>query len=257
MLRTLLAVAVAASVVPLLPAQAAEVPAGLRVVSSRPDTVSGGDAVVEITRTTSLRGVRVTAAGRDVTARFARRADGRLKGLVTGLRPGPNTLTVRSPAGRTALTVVDHSTGGPVFAGPQVQPWLCGTQANGLGAARDRQCNAPTRVTYRYKTTTGSFAAYDPASPPTDVATTTTDRGVTVPFVVRTERGTADRGIYELSVLADPRCGSAPGPRPEAGTASSCGTSAEAPPVSTRRAHPATPSPPPCSAAATWSPTAA
>ena len=41
-------------------------------------------------------------------------------------------------------------------------------------------------------------------SPPTDVATTTTDQGVTVPFVVRRERGFQDRDRYTILTLFRP-----------------------------------------------------
>ena len=36
------------------------------------------------------------------------------------------------------------------------------------------------------------------------MATTTTDQGVTVDYIIRIERGTADRGIHEIAVLYDP-----------------------------------------------------
>jgi len=56
-----------------------------------------------------------------------------------------------------------------------------------------------------YKPTgSSSFSAYDPSNPPTDVSQTTTDQGKTVPYIVRIEKGTADRGIYEVAVLSDP-----------------------------------------------------
>ena len=49
------------------------------------------------------------------------------------------------------------------------------------------------------------FKAYDPAvTPLTEVAMTTTDHGVTVPYIVRVERGTMNRGIYDVAVLFDP-----------------------------------------------------
>ena len=61
---------------------------------------------------------------------------------------------------------MNHPIGGPVIAGPQVQPWVC---QNG---SADPQCNAPTTYTYEYKSSlTGQLETYDPASPPTDVAT--------------------------------------------------------------------------------------
>ena len=42
------------------------------------------------------------------------------------------------------------------------------------------------------------------AAAPADLATTTTDAGVTVPYIVRVERGTINRGIYDMAVLFDP-----------------------------------------------------
>jgi hypothetical protein len=171
------------------------------VLSNRADLVSGGDALVAISRP-----ARVYRNGTEVTKVFARRSDGRFEGLVTGLRDGANTLRAQRPDGSGAkLTVTNHPIGGPVFSGPQIQPWVCGTEAAGLGPAKDAQCNAPTKVSYQYKSSvTGQFAAYDPAKPPGDIATTTTDQGRTVPYVVKVEEGTQDRGLYELAVLDDP-----------------------------------------------------
>jgi hypothetical protein len=76
-----------------------------------------------------------------------------------------------------------------------------------MGRPLDAQCNAPTRYFHLYKDAqTGTLERYDPASPPPGdrVATTTTDRGVSAPFVVRVEEGTIDRAIYQIAVLADP-----------------------------------------------------
>ena len=36
------------------------------------------------------------------------------------------------------------------------------------------------------------------------MASTTTSNGVTVPYIVRLERGTINRGIYDIAVLFDP-----------------------------------------------------
>jgi hypothetical protein len=58
---------------------------------------------------------------------------------------------------------------------------------------------------YQYKSSiTNQFSAYDPASPPSDVATTTTDEGKTVPYIVRVEKGYQDRDQYAIAVLYDP-----------------------------------------------------
>ena len=182
----------------------------INVLSNRADLISGGDALVEVVLpagvTTSA--VSVDVDGRSVTGSFASRPDGRFAGLITGLRVGPNVVTARLLDGYGArITITDHPIGGPVFAGPQVQPWICTTSANSLGAATDAQCDAPTVFTYQYKSAvTGQFSSYDPGNPPpaAEVATATTDQGNTVPYIVRDERGTIDRGIYDIAVLFDP-----------------------------------------------------
>src|ERR1700675_3989337 len=67
----------------------------LTVVSSRPDMVTGGDALVRISRPDGdTSPVRVTLNGTDVTSAFAPDRDSKsLLGLVGGLAPGKNTLT--------------------------------------------------------------------------------------------------------------------------------------------------------------------
>jgi hypothetical protein len=49
------------------------------------------------------------------------------------------------------------------------------------------------------------FKPYDPAAPrPADIAQTTTDEGHTVDYIVRVERGTMNRGIFDIAVLFNP-----------------------------------------------------
>src|SRR4051795_6970633 len=217
----LLAVLVAASAAGT--ANAADGDLRIEVLSNRADLISGGDALVAIDRPDDAATTSVSADvdGRDVTAAFSDAGGGRLTGLVTGLANGPNEMTAALPDGRRArLTITNHPIGGPVFAGPQVQPWVCNTQnppANsgtsptivpvGLGPPRDAQCNTDPAVSYVYKSTsTGDFQPYDPRSPPaeSDIATTTTDQGHKVRYVVRQEFGVEDRGIYAIAMLADP-----------------------------------------------------
>src|SRR5262249_35299271 len=86
-------------------------------------------------------------------------------------------------------------------SGPQLQPWVCES-----GAA-DAQCNQPPTYRFVYKSTDPSkqgFQPYDPGNPASDVAETTTDQGVTVPFIVRTENGYQDRDQYQISALFQP-----------------------------------------------------
>jgi hypothetical protein len=181
----------------------------IEVLSGRADLVSGGDALVRVTLPpgASPASVRVQLNGADVTSRFAVRAGGGFDGLVTGLRDGANALTARASFGGARLAITSHPNGGPVFSGPQVQPWICRNVANGLGAPQDAQCDTPARFAFLYMSTaTHQFTPFDPSAPPAPalVASTTTDQGVTVPYVVRVERGAMDRGIYDIAVLSDP-----------------------------------------------------
>ena len=182
----------------------------IEVLSNRADLISGDDALVEVQVPTDGMpdGLRVDVGGRDRSAAFVRREDGRILGLLTDLELGDNRVTATLPDGRGArITITNHPRSGPVFAGEQVQPWTCTTEENGLGPALDDQCNADTIHLFHYKDAiTGSFEAYDPDDPPPPerIATTTTDHGVTVPYIVREERGAMDRGIYSVAVLFDP-----------------------------------------------------
>ena len=183
--------------------------AEIRVLSTRADLVTGGDALVEVRLPAgaSPAAARVSIDGRDVTPAFAVRASGRYLGLVTGLRDGRNTLTVTvggTEPGR--LAVINHPRGGPVFSGPQLMPWECTTtEEPSLGPATDAQCNAPTRVRYFYRSTAGQFRPWETSAPiPADAATVETSTGGTRPYIVRVERGTMNRGIHELAVIFDP-----------------------------------------------------
>lgn len=180
--------------------------AKIRVISNRADLVSGGNAMVEIEGVDDEFTADVD--GRDVTEAFAVRANGRTLGLIDGLGLGRNVLRVRAQGRATSITITNHPIGGPIFTGTQIEPWLCATEAHGLGTAEDAQCNARTVYTYFYWPQNDSgFKAYDPTLPPRDVATTTTDQGKSVPYIVRQEVGTHNRGIYRIAVLFDPARG--------------------------------------------------
>lgn len=174
----------------------------LQVVSNRADLISGDDALVEAVLPDGVKPSAVTVRlnGRDITARFGKRANGRFMGLVTHLKLGDNTLTARIPGHAAAsTTIVNHPNGGPVFSGPQLQPWTCLNPK-----AVDAQCNQPAEYTWQYLSTNpakNGLQDYDPAKPATDVADTTTDQGVTVPFIVRVETGYQDRDQYRIKVL--------------------------------------------------------
>jgi uncharacterized tannase-like protein DUF6351 len=174
---------------------------GLEVLSNRADVISAGEALVEVKIPAGVDAstVRVLDDGRDVSGDFAVRPNGRFEGLVTGLSLGQNVLTASATGATDAtVTITNHPNGGPVFSGPQVQPWQC------QSSAVDSQCNQPATYSYQYKSADGQFGAYDPSNPPADVATTTTDQGKTVRYIVRIEEGYQDRDQYRIAILYDP-----------------------------------------------------
>jgi hypothetical protein len=215
----------------------------LEVLSSPATMVTGGDALVRVTipRNVPLHKATVLINGRDITSTLELDAAERtLTGMVTGLRLGENTLFVDSNGrghGRptASLTLVNHPVTGPIFSGPQQQPFVCKTQTQGLGfplvdnqdaigmrlfqtpgnpatplIGWSKDCSAPTVVDYRYRSTDGTFKAL-PAGPlPADVAQTTLLDGRTVPYVFRRERGTINRFIYAISILSPPGDPAAP-----------------------------------------------
>src|SRR3954454_2838005 len=186
----------------VFPASAAAAkPITISVLSSpRADLVSGGDALVRIGGVSSTKRLRVTVHGKNRSKAFARRKDGTITGLVTHLKLGKSAIVATAGKRAAKLVVTTYPKGGPFFSGPQLQPWKC------QDTAKDAQCNQPATYSYLYKSTDGSsgFKDYDPKSAPSDVADTTTDRGVTVPFIVRVESGYIDRDQYKIAALFQP-----------------------------------------------------
>jgi hypothetical protein len=185
-----------------IPASAAEAatPIKISVVSTRADLVSGGDALVRIGGVKTAKGLRVTVSGKNRSKAFAKRSDGTVTGLITHLKLGKSTILASAGRRAAKLVVTNHPKGGPVFSGPQLQPWKC------QETAKDAHCNEPAKFSYLYKSTDGSsgFKDYDPKNPPDDVANTTTDKGVTLPFIVRVESGYIDRDKYQIATLFRP-----------------------------------------------------
>jgi hypothetical protein len=190
-----------------------------------------------------LKKVTFTLNGNDVAAAFVLdEASRTFRGVLTGLKNGDNDFVVGSNGqgqGRpgAALTITNHPRGGPILLGSQTQPWICATpapvaasgvtpasNASGLTTtAVDAQCNIATEFKLFYRTTTAGcstalpdpsppaapptnncFKPYTPGTTPVDLAMTTTTNGLTVPYIVRVERGTMNRGIYDIAVLFDP-----------------------------------------------------
>ena len=198
---------------------------------------------VKVPRSVPLSRVRLALNGTDVSASFVADSSARtLRGVLRGLRVGDNRFEAQSsthghgqPSAR--LTITNHPRGGPVLLSTQTQPWICatpapvaavgstpGSNASGLSTtAVDAQCNIATETRFFYRTTTAGcssalpdpsppaappinncFKPYTPGITPADLAMTTTSDGLTVPYIVRVERGTLNRGIYDIAVLFDP-----------------------------------------------------
>ncbi len=211
----LLATALPAGAAP--PATGATAPFAIEVLSSPPDLVSGDDArvAIDVPKRVPIKKVTVTVNGQNVTSAFAEDppGSGRLEGVVTGLPIGDSQLEVRSNGkgnGRPAasMTLTNHPITGPMFSGPQQQPFACSTSSHRgnaeLGPVTDpSNCTIDTVVSFKYRTTGGGWATYDPAGArPADMATTTTMDGDTVDYIVRWERGTINRFIYSIAVLS-------------------------------------------------------
>jgi len=181
------------------------------VLSSRPDMVSGGDALLEIRLPPSARSQKLAVAlnGRDVSEAFrANAARASFVGLVDGLRNGRNTVVAKAGSSTVSLDLTNYPITGPILSGEHLKPFVCMTQESGLGPPLDADCSAPLKVEYFYRsnsTPEGSFKPFDPAAPrPSDLAQTTTSSGSSVPYIVRIESGTINRAIYRIAILDDP-----------------------------------------------------
>ena len=199
---------------------------------------------VRVPKNVPLKKVTLWLNGHEVTAAFRTNEAARtMRGVLTGLVIGENEFLADSNGngnGRpnATLRILNHPIGGPVLLGSQTMPWICatptpvaesgntpGSNASGLSTfAVDAQCNIATEYKLFYRTTTlgcstalpdpsppapaptnNCFKPYNPASPPpADLAMTTSTTGLTVPYIVRVERGTINRGIYDIAVLFDP-----------------------------------------------------
>jgi len=141
-----------------------------------------------------------------------------------------------TPSNRSLSIRIDYETGptGPVFSGPQQYPFLCMTEEAGLGqplvdngdenggtgvpvyredevgektdevAGYSKDCSMITRIDYFFKSTEDNeFHPLDIIQGlPAALAQTTTSDGLTVDYIVRLERGTINRFLYGIAMLA-------------------------------------------------------
>jgi hypothetical protein len=208
----------------------------VRVVSTQPHLVSGGDALIEVvTSAASGADLRLTVNGEAQAVEFAatEAADGSpsYRALVSGLRIGENTIEVDMSGGAGRIAVINYPITGPIISGPHLEPYFCLSELapDSIGEKRrfaigngeylddtsvDAFCSLPTRVDYVYGSATadGEFLPLPHGGErPADLATVSTIEGVEAPYIVRIETGTINRAIYQTAILHDP-AGPAPSP---------------------------------------------
>lgn len=201
----------------------------LRVLSSKPEYVSGGDARIEVRAAPGLRDkVELWLNGARLDATLAE-TDAGLEGVISGLKVGANTLEVRHRSGngqpRDQLQLTNYPITGPMFTGPQQTPFVCTTiqgavnrqplvdsasapgypvrdaQGNLLGYSRN--CSIDTFVSYQYRSTAGALKPLPgDGSRPADMSQATLADGRTVDFIVRREIGSINRFLYSIAMLA-------------------------------------------------------
>ncbi|MCW7541110.1 DUF6351 family protein [Aquabacterium sp. A7-Y] len=201
--------------------------AAVRVLSSAPQWVSGGDARIEVRAVPGLHGqLQIWINGRRTAQSLASQGD-RLDGVVSGFAVGGNLLEIRDQHGRRVLASLrlnNHPITGPMFSGPQQQPFVCNTSQFGLQPKIDsrvppghavrpgggnlvagfsRNCSIDTFVTYLYRSTDHSWKTLPSnGNAPADMTQVTLPDGRTVDFVVRREVGSINRFLYSFAMLA-------------------------------------------------------
>jgi len=218
---------------PVTEAPPAATPAtiALQVLSSPAQYVSGGDARISVSAPAAehaqlelrLNGVKTTPTRLQASANA-------IEGIVAGLKLGENTLEVHhATRGKVAtLTLTNYPITGPMFAGPKQEPFVCSVvselgkeplpdttdtkyfavkDGGGTTIGYSRNCSIESYVQYYYMPVGGtSHRNYKlmPAdgSRPGDLAKTTLADGREVDFIMRWERGTINRYIYQYVMLA-------------------------------------------------------
>jgi hypothetical protein len=188
-------------------------PLEIKVLSSRPDMISGGDALVGVQAPagTQLDQVTLQLNGHDVSSLLKRDEEiGGFRALVVGLVEGKNTLRAATKGGLNAsLAITNYPIAGPILSGPHLSPYECRTVESGLGEPLDNDCSAAPKTEYFYRASNNTFKPLtDLSAPrPSDLVTATTNERKTVPYIVRVDSGTINRTIYRIAILDDPKPG--------------------------------------------------
>jgi len=179
----------------------------LRALSTRAEYVTGGDVVVAIaapdasTADATTAALKVNGVDQGKVAWTTDKAQ-RVITAIEGLHDGQNLIEATLDGQTATLTVTNHATTGPLFSGPALPMPVCSTEAYGLGPATDDNCSAPTKTTWKYKSTDGSMKVLEgPAGRPADLATVPDGPNQGKNFIIREEVGVLNRSIYWINVL--------------------------------------------------------
>ena len=185
----------------------------ITTVSARNDLISGDSALVRVgvPAVLPVTQVGVYLNNVKVTSSFTETPAGShvLQGLVKSLRRGDNTLLARderNQSNSSQLVLTNYAITGPILSGTHIKPYECRTTQNGLGNPLDADCSATAKVSYYYRSSSNNFKVLSaPTGPyPTDLVNTTTTDGRSVPYIVRVEAGTINRGVYRIAILDNP-----------------------------------------------------
>jgi len=106
----------------------------IEILSSAPDMVTGGDALLKVTGVAEKPVVMV--GGNDVTSAFKSDQRGGWIGLVTGLKDGDNPVVAQGGGKNATMSLNNHPLNGTLFAGPQQTPFICENEGLKLGLPR-------------------------------------------------------------------------------------------------------------------------
>lgn len=197
-------------VVALLGGCGQEAPLEIKVLSSRADMASGGDALIEVA---ALDGaaegdLSVSVNGKPAEVKWVKAENAAaFRALVTDLKEGANKVEVslRKPKrAKGSLDITNYPITGPILSGPHLTPYECRTVESGLGEPLDANCSANRKIDYFYRASDNTFKPLPVGERPADLVNTTTNDGKTVPYIVRVDSGTINRSIYRIAILDEP-----------------------------------------------------
>lgn len=200
----------------------------IKAVSTKAHLVSGGDLLIEITSSAPADRLQLQVNGSLIPSVLVATASNvelnHYRAIIADLPLGASTISVSAGDSRSELAIVNYPITGPIFSGDHQRPYFCLSQLapDGEGQPRrfaigngeflddsvtDSDCSLPTRVDYVYHssdTDAGFKPLLDLGTQPQDLAFTTTNENLDVPYIVRIETGTINRAIYQIAVLHDP-----------------------------------------------------